>query len=573
MVDNLVSRSDTDHYPIRSRIYLHPSTLAKRVSILLFLAIVAFYIYGLGLIPLVGPDEPRYAQVAREMFSRGDLITPTLGGHTWFEKPALLYWMMIAAFKVFGVNEWSARIGPALSGLLTIAAVWCIGRQIERTGSTSGLSGFGFWSALVAATSFGIIVFSRGASFDIVITMTTTWALSFFVLEELTSIPRSKNIFLAGFYALVGLSLLAKGLVGIVIPFGVVALYYLLKRELPARRVSLSLLWGIPIVLAVSAVWYGPVIYRHGWEFIDQFFIQHHLARYISNKYHHHQPLYFYLLILIPLTLPWSAFLIEGLVSMRNWQLRDVAALSKVRVFSLAWLLFPILFFSFSGSKLPGYILPVLPAAAILAGERLARLSATSTGRNWSLRATGVICLILGAFTVVYASRSTALTLGCGVLVALPLFAAGVIAVIWTRLRSTSLVLVAWATLATVVILLNCGAQNLAQRESVRDLLRLADARGYAHAPVFARRGDDRTAEFYASGRVLYGADGEVTTLDELPQMLAEARKHGGVILALVPLSDLAQFNGSSASAIEIIGNNGRLAIVGVKLNPDLEMF
>jgi 4-amino-4-deoxy-L-arabinose transferase-like glycosyltransferase len=69
---------------------LHPSTLAKRGTVLLFLAIVAFYSYGLGHLPLVGPDEPRYAQVAREMFLRRDLITPTLGGHTWFEKPALL---------------------------------------------------------------------------------------------------------------------------------------------------------------------------------------------------------------------------------------------------------------------------------------------------------------------------------------------------------------------------------------------------------------------------------------------------------------------------------------------------
>ena len=132
---------------------MHPSTLAKRVSILLCLAIVAFYFYGLGLVPLVGPDAPRYAQVAREMLLRGDLITPTLGGHTWFEKPALLYWMMIAAFKAFGVNEWSARLGSALSGLLTIAAVWCVGRQIERTSSTDGISGFGFWSALVADPS------------------------------------------------------------------------------------------------------------------------------------------------------------------------------------------------------------------------------------------------------------------------------------------------------------------------------------------------------------------------------------------------------------------------------------
>jgi 4-amino-4-deoxy-L-arabinose transferase-like glycosyltransferase len=544
---------------------LHPSTLAKRVSILLCLAIVAFYFYGLGLLPLVGPDEPRYAQVAREMLVHGDLITPTLGGHTWFEKPALLYWMMIAAFKVFGVNEWSARLGLALSGLLTIAAVWCVGRQIERTSPTSGPNGFAFWSALAAATSFGIIVFSRGASFDIVITMTTTWALSFFLLQELSSVPKSKTIFLIGFYALVGLSLLAKGLVGIVIPFGVVTLYYLLRRELPARRILFSLIWGVPVALAVSSVWYGPVIYRHGWQFIDKFFVQQHFARYVSNKYHHPQPVYFYLLILVPMTLPWSVFLFDGITAISRSSLQGLDGLSKARVFSLAWLLLPILFFSFSGSKLPGYILPVLPGASLIAGERLARLSATSKGQNWSLRGTGVICLILGAISLVYASRSTVLSLRCAVLVALPLFAAGIFAVVWTRFRSTSVVLVAWATLAAAVILLNCGAQSLAQRESVRDLLRLADARGYANAPVFARRGDDRTAEFYANGRVVYGADGEVVTFDEVGQVLGEARRRGESILVLLPVEALRNVTQLHTPELDVIGTNGRIALVAVK--------
>src|SRR6266516_3703012 len=118
-------------YFMRSRIYLHPSTLAKRGIVLLFLATALFYFYGLDHLPFVGPDEPRYAQVAREMFLRHDLITPTLGGHPWFEKPALLYWMMIGSFTAFGVSEWTARLGPALSGLLTIAAVYWVSRRIS----------------------------------------------------------------------------------------------------------------------------------------------------------------------------------------------------------------------------------------------------------------------------------------------------------------------------------------------------------------------------------------------------------------------------------------------------------
>ena len=248
---------------------MHPSTLAKRGTVLLLLAIVAVYFYGLGHLPLVGPDEPRYAEVAREMFLRHDLITPTLGGHTWFEKPALLYWLMILSFKLFGVSEWAARLPAAISGVLTVAAVFVIGRRVEHSNADYKLRDYAFLSTLAAATTIGIVVFSRAASFDILLTMTTTWALTFFILYELESSENLRDVFLPGFYAFIGLSLLGKGLVGIVIPIGVVGLYYLLQRRLPGRTTLFSLVYGLPLVLIVAATWYGPVIWRHGWPFID----------------------------------------------------------------------------------------------------------------------------------------------------------------------------------------------------------------------------------------------------------------------------------------------------------------
>jgi 4-amino-4-deoxy-L-arabinose transferase-like glycosyltransferase len=554
---------------------LQPSTLAKRVSVFLLLAIIAFYFYGLGHLPLVGPDEPRYAQVAREMLLRHDLITPTLGGHNWFEKPALLYWMMMVSFKTFGISEWSARLASAISGLLTIGAVWCVGRQVERKTSTDGLSDLGFWSVLAAATSLGLIVFSRGATFDIIITMTATWALSFFVLQEFAATSRGSTVLLCGFYTAVGFSLLAKGLVGVVIPFGVVGLYYVLRREWPARRVWSSLIWGVPIALAVSATWYGPMIFRHGWSFIHEFFIEHHLARYFSNKYHHPQPIYFYPIIMLALTLPWTAFLLAGIADVRTAQWRGNDAASKMRVFSLAWLLLPILFFSFSGSKLPGYILPIVPAASLLAGERLSRLRNASGGRDWPLRATGLICVSLGATALVYTAFSANVPAWSAILIAAPLFVAGVFAVGWTRFRGAAIILIAGATLAALVILLNCSVHDLAQGESARDLLKLADTRGYSQAAVFARPGDDRTAEFYASGRVVYGPDGDVTSLDNMPQMVAEAHRRNAPILVFVPMdspfsgsdSSMVEASGNGSSAVlETIGNNGKVVLVGVNL-------
>jgi len=473
---------------------LHPSTLAKRVYLLLFAIIIAFYLYGLGKLPLLGPDEPRYAQVAREMFVTGDLITPTLGHHTWFEKPALLYWMIAASFRVFGVNEWAARFGPALCGLLTIAAMWVIGREIDREEPR----GFAFWCVVVTGSCLGLIVFSRAASFDVVITMTATWSLACFLLHEL----RNKRRFLAGFYIFVGLSLLAKGLVGIVIPFGVVGLYYVLRRAWPSRAVILSLFWGVPLALAVSAIWYGPVIARHGWTFIDEFFVQHHFARYVSNKYHHPQPIYFYPVIILMLALPWTPHLIVALAKVRGWKWRDGDSLSIVRVFALAWLLLPIIFFSFSGSKLPGYVLPVIPGIALLVSDRLTRIF----NPRWPL-------------------------------------------------------IVAGATVVLVVIVLNFGAARYADRESVRDLLLMADARGYAGAPVLAQRSDDRSAEFYAYGRVIYRPDGEPLTFDEIT--VDEARARGRKFVVMIPVEYVGNVRG--VSTIEVIGDNGKTAVLGWK--------
>ncbi|HEY6660863.1 MAG TPA: hypothetical protein VI031_06965, partial [Pyrinomonadaceae bacterium] len=265
------------------------------------------------------------------------------------------------------------------------------------------------------------------------------------------------------------------------------------------RSVLLSLLWGVPLALAVSAVWYGPVVAKHGWTFVDEFFVQHHFARYVSNKYHHPQPIYFYPAIVLMLALPWTPFLIEALVKTRRWTWRGADKPSIVRVFSLAWLLAPILFFSFSGSKLPGYILPVLPAAALLIADVL------------------------------------------------------------RQRKPAMLISIASATVVLVLIVLTFGAERFAQRESVRDLLLLADARGFANAPVLAQRTDDRSAEFYAYGRVVYNAQGEPVRFDEIS--IDEARARGGKFVVLIPVEYVENFRGSPR--LEVIGDNGRTAILG----------
>lgn len=537
--------------------------LAKRVWLLLFLVVIVIYFYGLGDFPLLGPDEPRYAQVAREMHQRADLITPTLGGHTWFEKPALLYWIMMAAFSLCGTSEAAARMGPVLFGLLTVIAVYWVGRSVAQASSDSELCAAGPWSAVVTASMMGIMVFSHAASFDIIVTMTIAWALSFFFVHELEIDEQRRRLLLVGFYVFVGLSLLAKGLVGIAIPFGVIAMYQLMRRAQLSRWFLRSLLWGIPLAGGVAAIWYGPVIARHGWPFIDEFIVQHHFARYFSNKYRHPGPVYFYLLVLIPLTLPWTVLIVDALSQIRSWKWRGTDALDRLRVFSLAWLLLPLALFSFSGSKLAGYILPVLPATGLLAGLRVARLTAQGSGRSVALRATGAL-LILGAiFGAVVCIRAGYLSVGGTARVIAPLIVAGFINLLFSEKRTLGAMSVVCALLLLPVLALNSDLLRLTVPESVRDLVAAADARGYEAAPVYGLGETDRTAEFYAAGRVAYGSDGEPVVFENADQVTEEATRKG-TILVLVP-REYDQLLRLKTLGAEVVGDNGKFVLIAVR--------
>jgi 4-amino-4-deoxy-L-arabinose transferase-like glycosyltransferase len=543
------------------------ATLAKRVWKLTFLAIAFFYLFGLGILPLIGPDEPRYAEVAREMFARHDWITPTLGGHPWFEKPALLYWLMIASYQALGVNEYAARLGPAVCGLITAIFVFELGRTIERTNVKSAgqnAAHLGEWSALVFLSSFGAIAFSRGASFDIVLTMTLTGALCcFFVWQITTTNSRPRSWLLVAFYSLVGLSLLAKGLVGIVLPAGIIAVYFAIRREWPKKSLLLSLLWGLPITLIVAAAWYGPMLHRHGWTFIDQFIVQHHFKRFLSNKYHHPQPIYFYVPVVLLMALPWTIALIAGFISSQRWSWRGKSNIDLVRVFALAWVVVPLVFFSLSKSKIPGYVLPMLPAAALLIGERISCFLRTGQGQR-VIRLTGVLIIIGAAAGAWYSVREV------GAPIWLISIAAGVVSILALFAMIAAPPRIAFPLFAAVPFVIGLCALNpaasVANRDSVRDLILAANSRGYSSAPVFYLLCDDRSAEFYASGRLAYDATGEPIRFEGAQDVGAAIRAQGGTGIVLIESRWEKQLTDYRAVATEKIADNGWISVFSVRV-------
>ncbi|HMF56352.1 MAG TPA: glycosyltransferase family 39 protein [Pyrinomonadaceae bacterium] len=540
---------------------MQSSVLAKRLKLPLLIITLIIYFYGLGRLPLLGSDEPRYAEVAREMMAHHTMVTPTLGGHAWFEKPALMYWMMMAGFQLFGVTEWSARAGSALCGVLTVLLLYWMVRRVEKSDEEE--EGLAVWCSVALAASAGSLAFSRAASSDIGLTMTVTAALACLFASQMETSARRQRLFLLGFHAAVGLSLLAKGLVGIVIPYGVAASYYTLRRERPSVEALLSLIWGVPLSLLVAGTWYAPVIARHGWTFIDQFFIQHHFSRFVSNKYHHPQRFYFYLPILLMLVVPWTIFLIVALTGARRWEFRAVSPLARLRVLALAWLLLPVLFFSISVSKLPAYILPVLPAAALLIGERLKHFM-EGKERDWVMRATGAILLLLVVFGLGYNARSNIISWSCAVVAAAPMATAGLLAIVAPGLRKLCVVSTCAAIFLIPVLLLNCDMTKVASRDSVRDLLQMASAKGYGETPLYQLHEAERSSEFYAAGRLVYGQDGEPLRLEDV-SYVERVASSGETILVLVPSKFSYQLYQSQKIAVQEIGDNGAFALFAVR--------
>ena len=258
------------------------------------------------------------------------------------------------------------------------------------------------------------------------------------------------------------------------------------------------------------------------------------------------------------LLVPWTPFLIDVLIPGRQWTWRGQDSSTRLYVFMIAWIVFPIVFFSFSGSKLPGYILPVLPAALLLVGASITRPQRSTL----TFKATGLLWLIFGLGGLFYILRFERLSLNYALLAAAPFFIGGLISIFWRRAVEIPVLSLASSVLLAVVIILNCFGPPLVRRESTRDLLLLADQRGYSNVPVLALRGDDRSAEFYASGRVIYGVDGEVTPLDHAASIVAATRARKERILAFIPLENLVYVQG--LPGIEVIGDNGKLALISL---------
>lgn len=334
-----------------------------------------FFAFGLGAFGLVGADEPRYAQIGREMLARHNWIVPTLDGKPWLEKPVLLYWREMVAYSVFGVHDWAARLPSVIFATLMALAIFFFVRRF-RSGSEID-------AALITVSSAAVIGFARGASTDMelsapfCVAMITWWAWH----------ATNQRRWLAAAYALLAVAALGKGPVALGLAVLIVAAYAWLLRDL---KILLRTLWppGIALFCVIALPWYIAVQMKAP-TFFNVFFLQHNLERFSTNLYQHSQPFWYYIPVFLLSVLPWVVFTVPALLrgigegigfvigrkNLREEQSSPAISSDSdyISLFLTIWVLVPIVFFSISRSKLPGYILPAIPAATMLTAIDLRR--------------------------------------------------------------------------------------------------------------------------------------------------------------------------------------------------------
>lgn len=352
-------------------------TTRTRTDVLLLAGFCAFlFFYGLGQFGLIGVDEPRYAQVAREMLDRHDWITPTLNGCPWLEKPPLYYWQAMLAFLLFGVSDVAARIPSAVDATLLVVAVYFFFRRFRH--------GVEVDAALITASGAGVVGYAHAASTDMVLTATfSIGMLAWWAWRE-----SGKKIYLALFYLFMAMGMLAKGPVAPFLAAGVIVLFAAATRE---WRVVVATLWfpGVLLFCAVSLPWYLAVE-MHNPVFFREFILEHNLARFSTNLYHHPEPFWYFVPVMLLALMPWTIFVIVAFVHAARawWAERKSISRSpdfelQFNVFACLWLIIPLIFFSISQSKLPGYILPAVPAGAMLLAEYLRRYDQEIRVSKW----------------------------------------------------------------------------------------------------------------------------------------------------------------------------------------------
>ena len=463
---------------------MHRQARASAPAVWLLMAVVlAVWFLTLNIRHLLPSDEGRYAEIAREMFASGDWVTIRYNGLKYFEKPPFHLWMTALAYQAFGVGDWQARLWVAISGAAgLLLTMWAARRWYgDRVGWFTGL-------ALLAAPTWNIG--SHFNSLDMGVSGALAGVLAGFLLAQHPQASlQSRRRWMLFAWGAMALAVLTKGLIGLVLPGLVLVVYSLVARDWVLWR-RLHIVSGTILFLLLTAPWFWLISTRNP-EFAQFFFIHEHWQRYTSSVHQRGAPWWYFGPQLIAGFLPWLGLTPRICALLRNsGQAREF----RPELLLAVWAGAILVFFSLSGSKLPGYILPVFPALALLAALALDRIDA----KAWQRQLLGMLLLAGGglrATLLLQRSDDYGLWLGAACLVIL----LGLL-LAWLCNRrgqpglSITLFALAWFAGTTLGL---AGHQTLGRSNSGVDLVPAIQAVLTPQMPIYSVRRLDHTLPFY----------------------------------------------------------------------------
>ncbi|TMH15492.1 MAG: glycosyltransferase family 39 protein [Betaproteobacteria bacterium] len=358
-----------------------------------FLICALTWFAGLEYRGLFTPDEGRYADIAREMLDSNDWVTPRLNGIKYLEKPPLQYWATAGAYAVLGVDEWTARLWPAYTGFLGIALMAFAGFRLAPRSP---------WlpTALMAAGCWGYFLGGQFLTLDMGLTFFLTVAMLSFVLSRRPDVsPSAERSWMILAWAAVACAALSKGIVGIVIPGLALLVYIAVERDVSLLR-RLHWVPGLCVFGAIVLPWFILVQQRNP-EFFHFFFIREHFERFLLPNHHRPGPWWYFVPVLLIGLWPWTPSIPAALA--RAWRAPAQPGF-KLDRFLVIWAGVVVVFFSASHSKLPGYVLPAVPAILLLFARHYPYLSERLR------RAPAVACIASGLVLTILAAALPALS-------------------------------------------------------------------------------------------------------------------------------------------------------------------
>jgi len=362
------------------------------LAVLLLLTLLApLFFYQLGTASLWHPDEPRFAAAARAMRERHDLITPWWNGQPRFDKPILLYWMILISYRLLDVSVLAARIPVAILALATLWVTYRMGRLLA--GHRAGIL-----ALLIAATTFRFVAWHRIALTDapLCFAVALGWLAAARWLEQPQRRAPALLLALAA-----ALGFLAKGPVALALLAAPPLIAIALGRRWQELK-NFPWLGAAAVFVLIGLPWYALMLWIHGRAYFDYFFIGDNLQRYLDPSFRP-RPITYFVPVLLSDSLPWTLPLLAALVlHLGRWR-RLLQKTEEPRLLVLIAVLFTFGFFSLGAYKLPHYLLPLFPPAAALTADAI--LIGTRLKRRWLKLCwdlTGLALLVLAAVAALH---------------------------------------------------------------------------------------------------------------------------------------------------------------------------